>query len=85
MDTDIGTELFASYENDLNLIIADISSNVQAAQDQEGEPRNATLRAAQRAVEEAEEIVRTFPEELTFLADRPDGDGADEYTQCSTS
>jgi len=57
MDTDVGTELFASYENDFNLIIADISSKLQALQDQEGDPRKASLRAAERAVEEAEEIV----------------------------
>jgi hypothetical protein len=57
MDTDIGTELFAGYENDFNLIIADISSKLQALQDQDGEGRKAALGAAQRAVEEAEEIV----------------------------
>jgi Vesicle transport v-SNARE protein N-terminus len=57
MDTDIGTELFSGYENDFNLIIADISSKLQGLQDQDGEPRKAALRAAERAVEEAEEIV----------------------------
>ena len=59
MDTDIGTELFAGYENDFNLIIADISSKLQGLQDQEGEARKAALRAAERAIEEAEEIVTT--------------------------
>ena len=58
MDTDIGTELFAGYENDFNLIIADISSKLQGLQEQDGEPRKASLRAAERAVEEAEEIVQ---------------------------
>jgi len=62
MDTDIGTELFAGYENDFNLIIADISSKLQGLQDQEGEARKAALRAAERAIEEAEEIVPTPPE-----------------------
>lgn len=57
MDTDIGTELFAGYENDFSLIIADISSKLQGLHDQDGEPRKAALRAAERAVEEAEEIV----------------------------
>jgi vesicle transport through interaction with t-SNAREs 1 len=60
MDTEIGTELFAGYENDFNLIIADISSKLQGLQDQDGEPRKAALRAAERAVEEAEEIVILF-------------------------
>lgn len=57
MDTDIGTELFAGYENDFNLITTDISSKLQGLQDQNGEPRKAALHAAERAVEEAEEIV----------------------------
>lgn len=59
MDTDIGTELFAGYENDFKLIVADISSKLQALQDQDGEARKASVRAAERSVEEAEEIVRT--------------------------
>jgi Vesicle transport v-SNARE protein N-terminus len=57
MDTDIGTELFASYENDFNLIIADISSQVQSLSDQDGESKKSAIRAAERAAEEAEEIV----------------------------
>ena len=57
MDTDIGTELFAGYENDFKLIVADISSKLQALQDQDGEARKSSVRAAERAVEEAEEIV----------------------------
>jgi hypothetical protein len=61
MDTDIGTELFAGYENDFNLIIADISSKLQDLQGIDGEPRKAAVRAAERAVEEAEEIVPLTP------------------------
>jgi hypothetical protein len=61
MDTDIGTELFAGYENDFNLIIADISSKLQDLQDKDGESRKAAVRAAERAVEEAEEIVQLTP------------------------
>ena len=57
MDTDIGTELFSGYENDFKLIIADISSKLQGLQEQDGEPKKSALRAAERAVEEAEEIV----------------------------
>lgn len=59
MDTDIGTELFAGYENDFNLIIADISSKLQGLLEEDGEPRKASLRAAERDLEEAEEIVST--------------------------
>ena len=64
MDTDIGTELFAGYENDFNLIVADISSKLQGLQEQDGEPRKASLRAAERALEEAEEIVPHFDQNL---------------------
>jgi hypothetical protein len=65
MDTDIGTELFSGYENDFNLIVADISSKLQGIQDQDGEPRKSGIRAAERAVEEAEEIVPTSAISLT--------------------
>jgi len=57
MDTDIGTELFTSYENDFNLIISDLSSKAEGLAEQDGEAKKAAIRAADRAVEEAEEIV----------------------------
>jgi Vesicle transport v-SNARE protein N-terminus len=86
MDTDIGTELFAGYENDFKLIVADISSKLQALQDQDGEARKSSVRAAERAVEEAEEIVspdspipRTITD--TSAVDRSNGDGSNEHTQ----
>jgi hypothetical protein len=84
MDTDIGTELFAGYENDFKLIVADISSKLQALQDQDGEARKASVRAVERSVEEAEEIVRTPPALALLLIpaiDRSDGDGGHEHTQ----
>ena len=87
MDTDIGTELFAGYENDFKLIVADISSKLQALQDQDGEAKKSSIRAAERAVEEAEEIVRN-PDRPAITActdavvvDRSNGDGSDEHTQ----
>jgi len=86
MDTDIGTELFAGYENDFKLIIADISSKLQDLQDQDGESKKAAVRAAERAVEEAEEIVpRLYDALLTMNVDRPNGDGSHEHTNSSTS
>lgn len=86
MDTDIGTELFAGYENDFKLIIADISSKLQDLQDQDVESRKAAVRAAERAVEEAEEIVpHRCHAPLTLNIDRPNGDGSHEHTNSSTS
>lgn len=61
MDTDVGTELFVSYENDFNLIIADISAKLESLKDIDGKLHKPAINAAERAVEEAEEIVMTFP------------------------
>jgi hypothetical protein len=85
MDTDIGTELFAGYENDFNLIIADISSKLQDLQDKDGESRKAAIRAAERAVEEAEEIVHSHPWHNSCCGlGWPNGDGSNEHTKSST-
>jgi hypothetical protein len=85
MDTDIGTELFAGYENDFNLIIADISSKLQDLQDKDGESRKAAVRAAERAVEEAEEIVSPHPwHNSSYGVGGSNGDGSNEHTESST-
>jgi Vesicle transport v-SNARE protein N-terminus len=57
MDTDIGTELFAGYENDFNIITADISSKIDSLKNADGKTRTAAINAAERALEEAQEIV----------------------------
>jgi vesicle transport through interaction with t-SNAREs 1 len=84
MDTDIGTELFASYENDFNLIITDISSKVDGLTEQDGEAKKAAIRAADRALEEAEEIVLgpapLHRAHIDCVLDRSNGDGSHEYT-----
>jgi len=69
MDTDAGTELFASYEAELKLVSADLSQKLDQIPDLTGEPRKAAVSQAERAVEEAKEIVRSDPPS-TSIQDR---------------
>ncbi|KAF3911402.1 hypothetical protein ABW20_dc0102826 [Dactylellina cionopaga] len=57
LDSEPGSELFASYEADFKLVEADISQKLEQIAELTGEPKKAAIRAAQRAVEEAEEII----------------------------
>lgn len=53
-----GSELFASYEAELKLVSADISQRLDQIPELTGEPRKAAVSQAERAIEEAKEIVR---------------------------
>ncbi|KAF3936453.1 hypothetical protein ABW19_dt0206464 [Dactylella cylindrospora] len=57
LDSDPGSELFASYEADFKLIQADIAQKLEQIPELTGEPKKAAIRAAQRVLEEADEIV----------------------------
>ncbi|EPS45286.1 hypothetical protein H072_737 [Dactylellina haptotyla CBS 200.50] len=57
LDSEPGTELFASYEADFKLVEADITQKLDQIHELAGEPQKAAIRAAQRAVEEADEII----------------------------
>jgi len=57
LDTDPGSELFSSYEADFKLAQADISQKLDQIPELSGEPRKAAIRAAERAVDEADEIL----------------------------
>lgn len=57
LDSDPGSELFASYEADFKLVRADIAQKLDQIPELYGEPRKAAIRAAERAVDEADEIV----------------------------
>lgn len=61
LDSDPGTELFASYEADFKLAQADISQKLDQIPELHGEPRKAAIRAGERAVDEADEIVSPPP------------------------
>lgn len=57
LDTDAGSELFSSYEAELKLIQADLSQKLDQIPELQGEPRKAAIAQAERALEEAKEIL----------------------------
>jgi hypothetical protein len=61
LDTDAGSELFSSYEAELKLVQADLNQKLDQIPDLSGEPRKAAISQAERAVEEANELVSLSP------------------------
>lgn len=57
LDTDAGSELFSGYEAELKLVQADLNQKLDQIPDLTGEPRKAAVSSAERAVEEAIELV----------------------------
>jgi hypothetical protein len=58
IDADAGTERFGGYEAELKLVQADLSQQIELIKTTSGEPRKAAISRAERAMEEAEELVR---------------------------
>lgn len=58
LDTDAGSELFSSYEAEFKLVQADLTQKLDQISELNGEPRKAAVSQAERALEEAEELVR---------------------------
>jgi vesicle transport through interaction with t-SNAREs protein 1 len=58
LDTDAGSELFSSYEAELKLVQADLNQKLDQIPDLAGEPRKAAISQAERALDEASELVR---------------------------
>lgn len=57
LDTDAGSELFSSYEAELKLLQADLSQKLDQIPELQAEPRKAAIAQAERALEEAKEIL----------------------------
>ena len=57
LDTDVGSELFGSYEAELKLVQADLNQRLDQIPELTGEPRKAAVRQADRALEDAKELV----------------------------
>ena len=57
LDTDAGSELFSSYEAEFKLVQTDLTQKLEQVQELSGEPRKAALSQAERALEEADELV----------------------------
>ena len=58
LDTDAGSELFSSYESEFKLVQAELNQKLDQITELSGEPRKSAVRLAERAVEEANELVR---------------------------
>ncbi|EOA90693.1 t-SNARE VTI1 [Exserohilum turcicum] len=57
IDADAGTERFSGYEAELKLVQADLSQQIEQIKETTGEPRKAAISRAERALEEAEELI----------------------------
>jgi len=57
LDTDAGSELFSSYEAELRLVQADLSQKLDQIPELQAEPRKAAIAQAERALEEAKELL----------------------------
>ncbi|POR33906.1 Vesicle transport v-SNARE protein vti1 [Tolypocladium paradoxum] len=57
LDTDAGSELFGSYEAELKLVQADLSQKLDQIPELSGEPRKTAISQAERALEEADELL----------------------------
>lgn len=58
LDTDAGSELFSSYETELKLVQADLNQKLDQIAESSGEQRKSAIRQAERALDEANELVR---------------------------
>lgn len=57
LDTDAGSELFSNYEAELKLVQADLNQKLDQIPELTGEERKAAIRGAERAVDEAKELL----------------------------
>jgi vesicle transport through interaction with t-SNAREs protein 1 len=57
LDTDAGSELFSNYEAELKLVQADLNQKLDQIPELTGEERKSAIRGAERAVDEAKELV----------------------------
>lgn len=60
LDSDAGAEQFDNYEAELKLVHADLTQKLDQVDELSGEERKAALRGAERAVEEAKELVHPY-------------------------
>ncbi len=64
LDSDAGAEQFDNYEAELKLVQADLTQKLDQVDELSGEERKSALRGAERAVEEAKELVCLHPTPL---------------------
>lgn len=69
LDTDAGSELFESYSAEFRLVEADLAQKLDTIPELAGEPRKAAISQAERALEEAEELVRGKKEKHEYSSE----------------
>ena len=69
LDTDVGSELFSSYEAELKLVQADLNQKLDQISELSGEPRKAAVRQAENSLEEANDLVCPFARAQSCRAD----------------
>lgn len=57
LETDAGSELFSGYEAELKLVQADLNQKLDQIAESQGEERKSAIKQAERALEEATELV----------------------------
>ncbi|KAJ5160839.1 Vesicle transport v-SNARE protein vti1 [Penicillium canariense] len=57
LDTDAGSEMFASYENELKLVQADLNQKLDQIAEASGEQRKSAIRQAELVLDEATELL----------------------------
>ncbi|KAJ5637701.1 vesicle transport v-snare protein [Penicillium lividum] len=57
LDTDAGSEMFASYESELKLIQADLNQKLDQISEASGEQRKSAIRSAELVLDEATEML----------------------------
>lgn len=57
LDSDVGSENFEGYSAEFRLVEADLAQKLDQIPELTGEPRKAAITSAERALEEAEELV----------------------------
>lgn len=68
LDTDAGSELFSSYEAELKLVQADLLQKLDQIPELSGESRKGAISQAERALEEADELVgSSIPSPVSIL------------------
>lgn len=67
LDTDAGSELFSSYESEFKLVQAELNQKLDQITELSGEPRKSAVRLAERAVEEANELLDQMRIEKTNI------------------
>ena len=69
------TELFASYEAELKLVIADLTQKLDSIPELSGEARKSAIAQARKAVEEGQELVSLTRSRCTHI--QPTGGNKD--------